>query len=1665
MWLSVLIGAVVIAALAAAYPRADVQTRTLATQRASMISVAYLEAWLLVEPDSPMYLDSLAMQYLELGRWQSALEVSKRLLRVAQDDTGKKKAFFLELVATEQMAYAQPADVPERAQGVARLNHILQEATEFPWSVAAMRSLAEKARAAGADDVMLRFYQKLALADVDNAARWQARLGEVALSTQAYETAAFSFFSAYETATALDEKRHYFIKALQVLESADKVAQACAEAQQRLGVLATDSQTLRYLLALARQANRSDLVAVYARALLNASRGTQHARNSVGAHIVLIAADAQSGRHDAAADMAGLEEEYQLVYQAFIESTALDDAEQVARMALEAGLDSVVWSARLAQAAQWNNHPDTALKYWLEYAQGSDDQEAWNKVLALAPAQGNDDAYLAAWTQRQTRLSGGVPDAAAGWNALLAEYMQAGQWASMLRVVDRLKSFDGNQTRQRTLMLEVTALEQYAYEFAPGDPQRTELMRRLHGAMEQTLPLQWDLPAMKWMAQKAQETGADAIMLHYYRELAQVDGANTAHWQEKLGDFALGRQAYQEAASAYFAAQAAAGSRDAKSRYFQAGLGAFVASGDVAQACVEGEQRVGDLVDDPGTLRYLINLARQAHRTDLMAHYARELIKATKQSRRAPLGTGLARRDAYDRIGQSGMWRAAGLPARYADFRIADAAVRVAVADAAGMPAGENTTQRENDLDVAFRALVESRQLNDAERTAQSALAEGMDPLIWTPRLAQVAEWNSHPQLALRYWLQYAQASGDVQAWASVLRLSGQLSDNAAQLAALKYLSGRAPGDAALLDQVVSTYEALGQPEAGLAYLKGRAHGSLRIPMLERYADLAVRSGNDDAAREAYEELARTGGRPHLYAKRLASMDYAQGDLAGALARLRAVRDITGDEPETVPYWRLYGELASLTQSNEDAIVAHRHLLATGEATGSDLNTLAYLYARHPIDGGRIAEMQFQNDGSPAALQSALRLYTTARAWPRIEKMLNGLTPRQQDYFRHSSPLLTARADYYAKTQRWDAALADLRQAMYLPDVTDDTRISYLWTLIDFGSEDELRVAMHQWRPVAQVNPEYWGAFAAAEMRMGNSVRAVHYLRKQRLSLGDDPLWLMALADAEEISGHVERAWNIRKLAWTLLREKAAEKQRTDPALAAERDAAPDLFGPLAPTARSHDAARVALSQILANGDYSRGLLVQLLKQEGRSPESIEVARSILANSAGLPRLAEVLPGAELAPEDRVITPAGVVGRGDVIGATAKEVVLAWALSGEEYDLARAWLARQYADRLLRPVDAEVTLALAADDRRELARLLDDRRKNITIENRIDALARTGRFEEAQTRAFAAVEGAPESDARHQLMVETLMHDRPAVGADVSYVDTDPLEYVQTTLVGGLKLTSRWGIGLEAINRNQKTKDRSILAWVPSHDQEFNFTVYNATPDRKFSLTVGARDAWDTFYTVSMRADLNRQSEFKTSFMLGLNQFTDLSQALQVAGVKDLARVSVQWDPESRWFLWGSAEASRLRDQDRTYIGRGLEFSADLGYRIAPSYPDWSVRLTATRGIYSASDNVIHSMRRLLPAGYSLAAADIVPENFTQYGVMIGFGASDQNAYWRRWRLFLDAGYVHDSEEGWGPVVNVGAGGSLLGNDHLRIFYLHTAARQGDGRASTQIGLSYRLFF
>ncbi|CAM5567540.1 Tetratricopeptide repeat protein OS=Eoetvoesiella caeni OX=645616 GN=DFR37_11648 PE=4 SV=1 [Eoetvoesiella caeni] len=1696
------IGLGIVVALATAYPRGDGLARSLSSQPASELSVAYLEASLRAQPSSPEYMNLLATQYVKLGRWQQAIQVADRLEQLAKDGKAREQALLIKVAATEQMTYEVSPDDPRRAERVARFTQVLEETSQYTWNVSAMKSFAEMARQIGAKEVMTDYYRKLAATDAGNSAPWLEKIGEVALAHQAYDDAALAYFSAYDASHTLDARRHYFIEALKALESGNLVDRACSEGAKRIDAdLARDPQTLRYLLDLARQANRTDLVSRYARALIQVlplSMATVHRASLMAAGPrasavpIPLYQDALPRTRYLAQMVATQEKsptavkptveahgvrtdthaEYELVFTAFVESGQLDDAEQVARKALAAHMDPPVWTRRLAEVAQWNNHPDEALKYWQLYAQSSGSGQAWSNVLTLAPQLDDDQAYLVAWKHTEADSERNATDSEAGLNSLLGRYMQLGHWESAQRVVDGLKGKGTAKTQQKVLWLDTVVAEQLAYRFPPDNPGRGQGMTHYVDVLKQTTEYKWDIPAMTQLAKMAGQAGAESVKEHYYQALASTDVSNASKWQEQLGEAALGRQAYDEAAKAYFAAQDTASTLVDKRRNFIAGLKALVSGDQVGRASSEGEKRAGDLAKDPETLRYLINVARQASNRELMGLYARNLIKYADQSR-------------HDINQYSG----------YADYAAYAAANHVALAkldrlqlykklvrdnallkatDQTGMrlvaqtevkEGATDTATKSSDYDLAFQAFVESNQLNEAEKLARSALEHHLDPLIWTRRLAQIAQWNKHPDVALKYWLQFAKESGSDEAWENVLKLAPQLDNDQAYLAALIHAADRSPGNLPLQDKVVAAYERLGQPEAGMAYLNSRAKGAVRRPLLERYAALADRSGDDKIALQAYRKLLVAYPASSVYATHVASLEYQQGNMAEALAVLRDVRSKVGDDAEAAPYWRLYAELARQTQNDKDAEFAYKHLLATGQSDAPDLTAMTYFYQAHPIDAGRVAEMQFRKDSSSAALAFAMQYYTAADAWPRIHTLLASLTPEQQAQFHNSAALLAARAEYYLHTQRWDAALIDLRRAVLLPDADDETRITYLWALVDFGTDEELNKAVTKWRSIAKINSGYWGAFAAAELRIGHPARALVYLRQQRVQSGDDPLWLMSLADAEEASGNTSQAWDLRRKSWSILQHKATTGQLGDVSGLGVKLKKGDK-GQRLNSADSLDliAARVTLSQTFANGTYSRALLVDMLKQEGSKPGAAAVANSILADNPGLPTLNEVFATPSTKPVVGSIASKHLE-RERYINAVAKSTVMAWAVSGEYNDLGRAWLAREYANRLLRPADAEIALALASNDKETLARVLDSQQGRVSTTNRIAALVQTGRTSEGETVAFHAAQGAPDNDDLHATMVETLMRDRPYVGADVMGSWSTPLRYVQSSVAGGLKLTSRIGLNFEAVQRNQQTTDTDQLAWVPAHDREFNLTLSDKTIDRAMSLTVGNRNAVKSFYTGLLQGEFDRRGPLTTSFAVGINQFTDLTPQMQVGATKDLARVGMDWNPESRWFVQSAFEVNRYHAQDRAYMGRGYDLSGAIGYRVRSEFPDWNIRVVGSRGIYGVSNNVISSLGSLLPPGEIPSATEFMPQNYTQYGLMVGLGTDDRNTYSRPWRPFVDVGYVHDSNQGWGPQVNLGLSGPVLGNDHLRIFYVHESAARGSGQRVSQIGLSYRLFY
>ncbi|CAJ0854736.1 tetratricopeptide repeat protein [Ralstonia flatus] len=1289
-------------------------------------------------------------------------------------------------------------------------------------------------------------------------------------------------------------------------------------------------------------------------------------------------------------------------------------------------------------------------------------------------------AYLEAWLRVR-------PNDGEFLSVLAAQYVRTGRLAEAESMVARMRALHDKSLDREALLLEIAIREQRAYALQPNDPQRAAMLVDLRGLLNQALGYRWTAAELEILAAKSRGLDQGAIAMQFYQRLAKQDVARAAQWQARTAEIALGVGEYRAAAAANFAAQVTAKSLDEQRHYFMAGLKALQAGNLLDEAMAEAQRRVGPLIDDTETLRFLTRLAMASNRPDLADQYARRLLRLSRHQAEEgiALAAGVGRHD----------WAFAGRPEPLpapADLMFLDGpeglarrqrhAARIRpVADGASS-ANDATSSpppraqaiargiapfNAEDYDLAFQVFMGSGNLNDAMRVAEAAVRQRPDLKLWTERAAQVAEWNRQPMAALNYWLAYAQSTGDDAAWHHVLRLAPALNEDHAYLAALRYQASRNPGDIKLLDQVIAAYERLGEPVEGLAYLNGIARGPYRQVVLERYANLAERAGKDDQAYDTYVRLQKEFGPNAQYALKLANILYVRGQFTQALSAMEAASKVAS--PTDDLYWRTFAQLARLNQRDDLSREAYRQLLIGGRAEPDDLTTMIDFYDASPIDAGRLAELAFRKDGTMVHLQQAIYYYTRARAFRRIDGLLASLTPEQREAAEQSAGVLGARAEYFRQSGQWDAAMRDLRRAVSLPDAGSDVKAAFLWGLLDSGQNAELKRALALWRSEAENDSAYWGAYAAAGLQLFDANLALRFLGRQGKSMQTDPLWLLAYADAREMAGQADAAWALRREAWWLLwrAEDGADRGKAKPragrrvgtrVTVGDSDAAP-----LEEDARTElRARRVSLAQTFGSGDLSQRLLIELLRDDRRATKQArEGGRSAMDQS----ELGDIdtLPPEPPAPAIDKRKPARVSDQ--LVSAVAKEAALGWALSQEANDLARAWLLQQYTRRMTRPAYADISIALAERDLQTLNRLLDDTPDRIPLYNRIDANVMTDRLGEAQRLSFEGLTSAPDDAQLHERVQETLLTNAQALEPRETWFKQAPLTFFESSAAAGIRLTDHYSMLVRATQRNQRSTDDTQLTGVPAQDRQVDWISQYQTQNTQWKGTVGWRQGLASLYAFRLDGLLGQVGPMGTELSIGRNQPANETPQLRVGGVKDLFSIGNNWRLTQNQYVRARVEGDRFYGQDRSFLGSGMVFDGEIGHRFRVEYPDYTIRVVGTVARYNASGTVSPLMARLLPSGTAPDVAQIMPRSFNQFGMLFGFGTDYLDRYTRAWRPFMDAGMLHDNREGWGVQAQLGMAGSVFGNDHLALYIEHQSITRAGTSPLTEIGLRYRWLY
>lgn len=948
-------------------------------------------------------------------------------------------------------------------------------------------------------------------------------------------------------------------------------------------------------------------------------------------------------------------------------------------------------------------------------------------------------------------------------------------------------------------------------------------------------------------------------------------------------------------------------------------------------------------------------------------------------------------------------------------------------ASSASTPAGTAS-----DYELGYRVFLANGDVANALRIAQAALDRDPSSALWRVRLAQVAEWNHQPRVALRNYLALAQAHGDDSAWQQVARLAPGLNDDAAMLAVTLYQLNQQPDNLKLIDAVVFSYERVGDPDSALRFLQARMHGALRRTVTERYALIAERKGDDDLALRTYRDLEHEYGPNAVYGLKIATMLYARTQFDAALAAMDEAKHAAASGNDD--FWRFYALLATSTQHPNAVNEGYRALVAGGGASAGDYEIMAGFYSDSPLDAGRLAEYAYRHGGPPRMLSQALYNYQRARVWGRIQALLGSLLPQELSAAEQSATFLLARAEYERQTGAAAAEARDIKRAATLAPDNAEARAAYLWLLIDRGTVAELRDALRRFAGDAQDNPQLWTLYGAAALRLGDGRAALHYLHKQVANAALSPLWRLTYADALELNGRIDDAWRLRRNVWLEL-----ARRRRDPAHAA-----------LLPASEEDDlrGRYVALETLFDSGERSRAVLIEMLRADASHDHAAQPAQSELGDIGQLPPAT----AKAISHERRVNT------------AIAREAAISWAQAQDEPDLERAWLAGQYIERSTRPVYAEAQLAINDGDVNELSRLLDDLPDLIPRQNKVDAQVLTARYAAAQTTAFDSLTRLPDDEVMQAQLNEQLLRNAQSLASAFRYADQGPLRFTEESLTGGFRVSPSQALQFRYMQRDQTT-DPASLPYAPRHDRLIEAIYQHWGQYDDEHVTLGRREALDDFTTARLDGIYRMSPSLSLTYALGYNQSATETTQLMVGGTKDVASVGFNYRFDPHWFGGGRYEYARFHGQDRSSLGDGHLIELNAGYKIKADYPDYTIRAVFSHGQYSADGSPGERLRALLPAGVPFIAQSFMPQTFTQGGILFSFGDDLPDTYSKRWRPMFSVGPLRDSRAGWSGQVELGLTGSVFGNDQALVYGLYQGVSSNHSTSVKEVGIRYRWLF
>lgn len=962
------------------------------------------------------------------------------------------------------------------------------------------------------------------------------------------------------------------------------------------------------------------------------------------------------------------------------------------------------------------------------------------------------------------------------------------------------------------------------------------------------------------------------------------------------------------------------------------------------------------------------------------------------------------------------------------------------------------------DYALAYDAFLGGGDRERAFLVASKAVESVPENPEWRRKLARVAEWTQRPAVAWTQWsLLYRQGDHSTETQTAVLRLAPFFSD---PVAAIDVWKNRLQGEGGqkLTDaqwrDLYQLFEAASQPRAGSLFFEQQYRRLGKMLLLEYAAQKAEYGGDDDRALQLHIERARAAPFSQDACLRAAIILLRRDREREAYTLLESQRARATEKD--IAYWDLLTNMALNQAELKVAESGVQQLNAGQEPDRADWDRLIDLMRiAYPARAADLSMERYRRTGQAHLFIAALAFYTQTENRLMQARLLESLSPEARADLEKTPHFLRLRARYYqlsgdksGVTRAWN----DLQQAWALQPKDSTTIVAMLWFLLDQHRLTELETLLDRYAAQAEQDSAYWLLYAAAYHGMDQYRHALPWYRKEIERIPDDNLLLLNYADLLERLQQAGMAERVRRHAWLRLQEKFSHTS-----LSAPLDAQPELLA----------WARLTLQN--NPGDPGAALVRRLVNELRGVP--VESSENALPSSQ--PKIQtesqkesqKELQASSLPPDQQT-----------------RDLILAWAVSHEQYPEARAWMwLNQVRNQSVQgsyrsPLWGEAQTSLQVNDTQRMAQLLRTQGQALPIYNRYDIAHALEHWPQAQDIAFHGMndnEVDEELYDRYRQHVPRHLHHVQWRVTQGRYGALDSREQrmdAHLVVSRRLHLDLGWeGFAQSSQDAALNTPPRERLSrvsvqWLGTHG-DTRLTLFHRDE-------LSGRTGWraDQAWTWDRRLGFNGMVEYRGAA-------TD-SLPLRVLGYQNSVSVSANYALGRAEYLAATQRLTRYYTQLDDALGRSHALDVEAGYRFRLEYPDWRARLYATTQNFSYDGNVSARTRAVLAPGVQTAMANgsldavryFLPQGSTTVGACLGMGENlagqnMQDTYTRAWRPYYDVCANHNNMNGTGYSGYIGMAGAVDGEDHLALRIEQSSGGMGTGALSRALSARYRHYF